>query len=175
MKDINQGHGSSEINKFDGNFAEYNGKVYFTANNGIHGQEPWVTDGTASGTNMLANIDGGSTHYPRNLTVMNDKLYFIANDANGYEIFRYTDPALSIDEFKTNSLVKLFPNTTTYSFFFTEDLDASNVSIYDIHGKLTKQFNSLRNEYNIDDLSSGLYFVRIKANNREVTLKLLKQ
>ncbi len=173
VKDINPGNGSSDINIYNTYFKEYNGKVYFTANDGIYGNEVWVTDGTESGTIMLRNIDGGSFHSPRNFAVVNNKLYFIHNDANGYEIFEYIDPLLSTNEL-SKTIFKLFPNPTSISFSISNNIDVTDILIYDVQGKLTKQFDTRNNEYNIEDLSSGLYFIKIKTNNREDILKLIK-
>lgn len=66
-----------------GNFTEMNGKVYFTANQGNAGTqtgtELWVTDGTAAGTQLVADINTGTgSSNPQNLTVFNNKLYFSA-------------------------------------------------------------------------------------------------
>jgi len=36
------------------------GFLYFTANDGMHGREPWRTDGTAGGTALVADIDPGA-------------------------------------------------------------------------------------------------------------------
>ena len=58
-----------------------NGKVYFQANDGIHGSELWVTDGSAYYTQMVADINPGSTgSAPSYITALNGKIYFRAND-----------------------------------------------------------------------------------------------
>ena len=44
VKDINPG-GNPAISQI----TLYNGKIYFSANDGTHGQELWVSDGTSSG------------------------------------------------------------------------------------------------------------------------------
>ena len=73
---------------------EFNGKLYFAANNGESGSELFVSDGTAEGTQLVADINPGSGYgyssgsYPYNLVEFNDRLYFSANDdTNGNELF----------------------------------------------------------------------------------------
>ncbi|CAN5183666.1 hypothetical protein BH11BAC5_BH11BAC5_42070 [soil metagenome] len=62
----------------------YNNKIYFAYNDGVNGQEPWVSDGTTAGTVMLKDIYPGVTSSgPQNFTVANSKLFFLANDVNG--------------------------------------------------------------------------------------------
>ena len=78
------------------NLVEFDGKLYFTANDGINGNELFVTDGTAEGTQLVADIDPGSSNYgfsyssyPRELTVVGDELFFSAdNDEVGRELFK---------------------------------------------------------------------------------------
>ena len=76
-------------------FTEFDGKLYFSANDGESGTELFVTDGTAEGTQLLIDLNPGSSNYgysysssPINFTEFNDKLYFSANDGeNGRELF----------------------------------------------------------------------------------------
>ena len=71
---------------------EFNNKLYFSAKDGENGSELWVSDGTTEGTQLVKDInpDGGyySNSYPRDLTEIDNKLYFQANDGeNGRELW----------------------------------------------------------------------------------------
>ena len=79
------------------NLVEFNNKLYFTANDGESGTELFVTDGTAEGTQLVADINPnsgyrfGSGSYPSELTVVGDELFFAADDGSvGTELFRLT-------------------------------------------------------------------------------------
>lgn len=70
-----------------------NGKLYFNAvdgfdfDNGDHGFELWVTDGTAVGTKMVKDISADSG-YPSNIKAFGNKIYFNADDGiNGIELW----------------------------------------------------------------------------------------
>ena len=70
-------------------FIEFNGKLYFTADDGENGNELWVSDGTSEGTELLTDINPGSgSSYPTGFTEFDGKLYFAADDGeNGTELF----------------------------------------------------------------------------------------
>ena len=57
-----------------------NGKVYFVANDGVHGEEPWVSDGTVAGTKLIKDIIPGSgASAPYGFTQVGDMLFMSAN------------------------------------------------------------------------------------------------
>ena len=83
LKNINQTTGSGYHNKHSrpSEFFQYKGKVFFNGNDGIKGEEIWVTDGTSVGTTMLIETQPGKTergdvkrYYP-----FKEKLLFQAN------------------------------------------------------------------------------------------------
>ena len=63
-----------------GNGVEVGGLTYFFATDGVHGVEPWVTDGTPAGTRMIADLaPGAATSHPSGLVAYNGSAYFVAD------------------------------------------------------------------------------------------------
>lgn len=73
-----------------GGFTEWQGQVYFYANDDLLGEELWVSDGTEAGTFLLADIQPGEgDSRPRALTPYNGELYFTAFEVStGEEIWK---------------------------------------------------------------------------------------
>ena len=71
------------------NFIEFNDRIYFTADDRVNGNELWTSDGTAEGTQLVADINSSSEgSFASNLIELNDKLYFTANDGeSGNELW----------------------------------------------------------------------------------------
>ncbi len=157
-------------------FTEYNGKLYFVADNGTNGKELWVTDGTTVGTIMLElNPVGDAT--VTNLIVFNNELYMAADagDGIGQELWAYQDPTLSINDNQLNGKqVSMYPNPTNNHFQIETTETLNKVEIYSLQGQLVKSFVP-QNQYDVSDLSSGMYFVNIHANGNSVSKRLIKE
>ncbi len=62
-------------------YVDMQGITYFVASDPAHGFELWRTDGSATGTYLVADVQPGAVgSLPRDLTVMGDRLYFVACD-----------------------------------------------------------------------------------------------
>lgn len=99
------------------------------------------------------------------------------NVASGqFVIYGNKQVTLNTDQFETSESIGLYPNPS--SDYFSINANVNKVEIYSIAGQMIKSFDkqSDQYQYNISDLSNGLYIVKaIDANNREKTMKLIKQ
>lgn len=81
---------------------------------------------------------------------------------------------LSTSDFKLMN-VKVYPNPTTDYFKIDNPsgLDIKAIELYHISGKKIKQY-STSEIYEVNDLSSGVYFIKIKTAQTETNIKLIK-
>ena len=93
-----------------------------------------------------------------------------------FRIFGNQPSTLNVENFSSEASFSIYPNPANNSFKTNKEI--SKLEIFDITGKLVKSFkgNSSQNEdYNISDLSKGVYLIKIQDQNKATsTSKLIK-
>ncbi|RCJ21084.1 hypothetical protein A6770_30920 [Nostoc minutum NIES-26] len=89
VKDIDPRPVDSESTSLIFYLTNVDGILYFLADDGIHGNELWKSDGTEIGTVLVKDINSSSDSYPRYITNVNGILYFTADDGiHGVELWK---------------------------------------------------------------------------------------
>lgn len=102
LADIHPGSASSSPSHLEA----FGDRVLFQADDGIHGPELWITDGSAQGTRLVLDIEPGATgSRPRGLRRVGDRVVFAARTSeHGYELWSTDGSAAG-----TTLLLDLFP------------------------------------------------------------------
>ncbi|TVQ42908.1 MAG: T9SS C-terminal target domain-containing protein [Saprospirales bacterium] len=159
LKDINEGSASSNPSQF----TEFNGKVYFSANN-ASGGALYVTDGTPEGTEMLFEFTSGA---PVGLIVANpNHLYFSSGNTlfrtNGVELENmFSGIRLRRHQWGQNANFNLYRGNFAFAL-----PDASSIELYIVEGsEVVKKaiisdldWTSNRDIVGLNELENGLIF-----------------
>ena len=101
----------------------------------------------------------------------------IAIQPGGFIVYGNQPSTLSASNFDNVAALNLSPNPT--SGLFTINGQVSKIQIYSITGQLVKSIDAVSsedNQYNMTDLSAGIYLVKVfDANKGSKTMKLIKQ
>ena len=94
VKDINPGKDYGVYEYYQGILVNYMDILYFTGNDGVHGDELWKSDGTAAGTVLVKDIDpngdegGPYSSFPRNFVSVDGNLFFAASTEYGEDLWK---------------------------------------------------------------------------------------
>jgi ELWxxDGT repeat protein len=81
VADFSPGAGPGQFRPYG--FESVAGRLFFLSSDSRYGIEPWVSDGTGSGTHRLADIcPGACSSYPRFVTAVGDRIFFFAEEAD---------------------------------------------------------------------------------------------
>ncbi len=151
-------------------------KIYFSALDGYHSEELWISDGTFEGTVLFKEINPQGSSNPYLFTQFNEKLYFYADDGlHGGELW-VTDGTQN----NTEMLIELNQNTSSFLTALTvnagklyfrgfggqngESLtrlfvcDGSAEGTYTIQPSNTTNFNPLSTSYKFCSFKNRLFF-----------------
>ncbi|MEX0966903.1 MAG: T9SS type A sorting domain-containing protein [Bacteroidia bacterium] len=164
--------------------SENYGKTWIKSSNGI--TEDFVTTVTMAGDKMLSGTwgksiflssDTGNTWTSHNSSFLGNFIsdFVIHNRSiivsTLYEgVWRYSGVSFPKPGINTSHLIGLFPNPTNNVLKFTQI--PKSVEIMDSNGKTVKVYGQ-KNEINVSGLAKGMYFIRIKINEKLITKKVI--
>lgn len=119
VHDINSGEGSSSPQET----TVFEDRLFFSSDDGTHGTELWVSNGTTAGIELVKDINtGGAYSSPTELTAVGNLLYFRADDgAHGSELWAYQLPGTTI----TASPLSITADGTSTSTITVQARDAN--------------------------------------------------
>ena len=174
VKDIQPGIIGSDIM----GITNANGTLFFAADNGIIGEELWQSDKTDMGTQPVSDINPGANHsYPSQFINVNGNLLFTADDGvHGSELW-----ALKLGVgFKqlSGSNFQLYPNPAKE--YISIQLDhpvSSGIEILNTDGTIVQSVSTpgLNPKIHIENLPSGLYFIKVTNTEGTGIQKFIKQ
>ncbi len=154
VSDINPGPNSSKVKEL----TAAQGSIYFIANDGVHGDELWITNDTM--TNMVEDITiGSSSSEIKNLTYSGSYLYFTI----GNKLYRTAGDSSStilLHNFGSNELQELTDYNGTLYFTVSEIL----MKIWKSNGTVAgTQLYSNKTSHNLLVFNNYLYFLSSTA------------
>ena len=119
VKDINLGNNSSNPSSK----VEFNGFVYFIANDGLNGSELWRTDGTEIGTSIFKEFISGEESGVAAITpfVSNNLMYFFAADGANYFLWKTNGTLAGTEKVKQFASIQGFHDTINNELIFTAE------------------------------------------------------
>ncbi|NML70741.1 T9SS type A sorting domain-containing protein [Chryseobacterium sp. RP-3-3] len=156
-------------------------------------QKVWKTNGTVSNTmamDIFVTNDDNQLLANENIEKLatdGERLYLsIATKNHGSELYEITDALpvyLATDDIRqtdgknANADIQIYPNPVTEYFSVkTKGSDKiQTVKIYDATGKLIRNITNTTEKINVSDISSGIYFIRIKTDKGEHLGKIIKK
>lgn len=157
-------------------FTEFNGKLYFSGNDSVHGNELWMYDGINT-PSMVADINKGADHsYPIMFKAYNNNLYFTASTpATGSELYKLGTNGTSVENTGIVNDIQVYPVPVTNTLHFKMQLKKNTafvIALTDIAGHVV--YNSGTLQYtsgstavpvNVSHLAGGTYQYRISTTD----------
>lgn len=96
------------------------------------------------------------------------------SNAGRVRMYNISNILLSNTSFTLNNKFSLYPNPSNNFFSIDYENQLEKVEIYNLQGQLVKSFSQME-QYNVSDLSAGIYSVIVHAEEGKGVKKLIKQ
>ena len=94
----------------------FDGRIFFSASDGYAGREAWVYDPAINQAYRLGDINpAGRNADPREVTVVNDVLYFVANSIGEQQLWRLLPNENRVEKIVTDFVFKEIKSLTIYA------------------------------------------------------------
>ncbi|MDQ7917951.1 T9SS type A sorting domain-containing protein [Mesonia sp. MT50] len=157
----------------------YDDRLYFTADDGSNGRQLWVSDGSTSGTQVIAPTIAPNSDPIPNATfehaVVAGTLYYTADyDGNGIKMYKRTTNNLNVNTPGESDFV-VYPNPVQDVLHLeTTAHNIQKVELLSITGQHLQTWEG-ESEINISQFTAGSYFVKITTDNHQsLTKQILK-
>jgi len=133
--------------------------------------------------NPLAGKTNKTSEVPLPLTtvLMDGTTYYASQTINGIESTERLAVTVKSNTLGTNDLViknfNYYPNPVKNVLTISNTSIIDEVTLMSVKGEtlLTKRINSLHSEIDLSNFSKGIYFLKIKSERTEKTVKLIKE
>ncbi|WP_262151781.1 T9SS type A sorting domain-containing protein [Chryseobacterium foetidum] len=98
--------------------------------------------------------------------------------SGGYQYLKALDLTLSVSEVKKEIKAKIYPNPTSGIVNVSTENEIESIIIYSLNGQILKTEKINREKkvsVDISGIPSGTYLLKVKTNNGEKTLKIIKK
>jgi ELWxxDGT repeat protein len=132
-------------------FAPLGNNLIFGGDDGVHGYELWITDGTSAGTRMVKDINPNGSSYCQIFTAYNGKVYFMATDDTtpDYQLWATDGTAGGTVKITNNNAIFSNPLGSTPSMIAFDSSLYFNAN-YDTSGNILYRFTAPANSADIE-------------------------
>ncbi|MNF29642.1 hypothetical protein D3C84_103510 [compost metagenome] len=141
----------------------------------------YSTPGISTGKIKQTNKKVGETPLPLSTVLVDNTTYYASQTINGIESAQRLAVTVQLNALATPDFVltnfKSYPNPVKNNLTIQNTSIIDEIALYSITGKtvLTKKIKTLRSEIDLSALSSGIYFLKVKSEGEEKTVKIIKE
>ncbi|MNE08748.1 hypothetical protein D3C80_1014060 [compost metagenome] len=141
----------------------------------------YSTPGISTGKIKQTNKKVGETPLPLSTVLVDNTTYYASQTINGIESAQRLAVTVQLNALATPDFVltnfKSYPNPVKNNLTIQNTSTIDEITLYSITGEtvLTKKIKTLRSEIDLSALSSGIYFLKVKSEGEEKTVRIVKE